>query len=195
MRLLLIILAFLPISGWSYVQVTDFNGVISNGQVTLSWNLAPSHDFDILYIERRPELSADYKIIGKILSSDDQIKSFTDFTPQSGLNEYRLRIVSADESELVSSSVFLNNPGLRVVVYPNPVVKEVHIFLPDGCNNDAGLSLELNDSYGRPVVRKTIRPNLVRFELQEFERAAAGVYTLRFFDGPRLLKAIRLVKQ
>lgn len=196
MRTLLMLLAFLPLFGWSYTLFNNFNGQISNGQVTLTWELlSVDADLHTLYIERRSERLSEYKIIGKILSSDDQIKSFTDFTPQSGLNEYRLRIVSIEGKELISSSVFINNPDFKVIVYPNPVVQEVHVFLPNGCNNDAGISLELDDAWGRPLIRKTIRPNLVRFELQEFQNSPAGVYTLRFFDGPRLLKSIRLMKQ
>lgn len=195
MRSWLIILAFLPLCGWSYTLINSFKAQISNGKVTLSWDISPNKDFDILYIERRPDAAAEYSIIGKIHSSDDQIKSFSDFTPQSGLNEYRLRLVSLEGKEVISSSAFINNPDFRVVVYPNPVVKEVHVFLPDGCNNEAGITLELDDPFGRPVVRKIIRPNLVRFELQEFEHSVAGLYTLRFFDGSRLLKSIRLLKQ
>jgi hypothetical protein len=111
--------------------------------------------------------------------------NFTDRTPFSGRNYYRLSMQDRDGTKKLSNVVVIAFSGqINFTVFPNPFRDKLIVNI----SNAAGQSLNasLTDMSGKIVARKNISATAgssIEFKLP---RLAAGIYCLRINDGSRL---------
>ncbi len=156
------------------IDLLYFKGFAKNGEHFLNWAAANERQnigFDI-------ERSADGLRFSKIgfLKGRDAINrvstyDFTDNTPLSGINYYRLKQLDTDGKFTYSPVIVLNQTDKKtLLVYPNPTTNALTLV-----TNDAKtLPFSIANSLGQ-VVKTGIVSTTVEVDVQSL---AAGLYTL-----------------
>ncbi len=114
------------------VKLTDFKAATENNSILLSWATAAEINSDAFEVER----SIDSKIwntIGKVNASGnsgiEQKYSYTDVSPFSGTNYYRLKMIDKDAAFEYSSirNASITSLGWIISTSPNPVSSVLNI--------------------------------------------------------------------
>ncbi|MBK7553633.1 MAG: T9SS type A sorting domain-containing protein [Flavobacteriales bacterium] len=140
------------------VELTDFGAVVVEDDVELNWSTASEMNSDHFGIERSRD-GLEFELIGTVPavgnSSLTTHYAFTDRSPYTGHNYYRLRQVdnggAFEHSHVRTAWIRLNGPV--VIMQPNPGSDLVEVVVPAG---GSGSILEMLDATGRAVLRQTL---------------------------------------
>jgi len=119
------------------VTLASFAARKTENNVKLSWSTSQQHNSDRFEIHRSSD-AKQWIAIGTELSSGENsgllTYHFTDISPLSGRNYYRLKMIDRDGSYAYSNirSVQTGDPGVKTVLYPNPVVDKIFVQDKDG---------------------------------------------------------------
>ncbi|HEY4207591.1 MAG TPA: T9SS type A sorting domain-containing protein, partial [Puia sp.] len=117
---------FLGFTGPLPVNYLSFTGTTENTGVSLNWSTAQEQNSNYFEVQRSTD-NSNYVAIGQVTAAHNSSLptnySFTDASPASGNNYYRLKEVDLDGNFMYSKIVVVNFgvTGQNVVaVYPNP---------------------------------------------------------------------------
>jgi hypothetical protein len=112
------------------VELVSFNAKAVEKQVDLNWETATEVNSDYFELQRSDN-GKQWAQIGHVYSVGDSkvtnSYSFIDFSPQVGLNYYRLKMVDKDKTFAYSSIKSVNFEGKATSLFPNPVLNTLHI--------------------------------------------------------------------
>lgn len=172
------------------VSLQTFTGRINGSAVQLDWRTSGelnNRGFEIL---RSPNGNTDWVSIGFVQSLTGTINNyrFTDRSPMTGINTYRLKQVDNNGSYRLSQVLTFNfsGKGDGISLYPNPVKDRVALVIGDNklLNTDARITTVTGS------LVTLVRISNIRQEL-DLTNLAPGVYFISFSNGT----VSRIVKQ
>ncbi|HMH22692.1 MAG TPA: T9SS type A sorting domain-containing protein [Puia sp.] len=146
-------------SGTLPVHFTSFSAASEKGLVDLTWTTAQESNSDHFAVERSTDNGAHWQILGTVAaqgySASPVNYSFSDQSPASGVNEYRLMEVDRDGNIGYSiTKVVRTNLISGVSVYPNPATDYVNVSL--GSEMTSGASIRLINQAGQTLAEKKL---------------------------------------
>jgi uncharacterized repeat protein (TIGR01451 family) len=169
------------------VTLTSFKAVLSGAVVNLSWKTAAEFNSEFFEVQRSSN-GVDFFTIGKVPAKNiatGASYAFTDETPATGYNYYRLKMVDLNHSGKLSPIAIVLVKGADIVstVYPNPTDGEVTVDVKG--NVTGNVSVAVVDQAGRVVLAKVFgRPSGNRLiEPLSLGKVSKGIYTLRITIG------------
>lgn len=163
------------------ITLINFKAALYNGAVNVSWTTEQEINADLFYVQRSPDGSA-WENVGVVAahgSSSIPIDySFTDPTPLSGVNYYRLKSVDKNGRYIFSVVVVVRGSLINgVKVFPNPAKNYVNISL--GNDVTANQLIRLTDLYGKVLQQKQVTNaggSTITFPVNNY---AQGIYLLQ----------------
>lgn len=167
------------------VKLSQFEGILKNNVVHLSWKTATEQGTKLFEVERSVD-GLKYENIGAVNAKNignGAAYSFIDLMPSAGYNYYRLKIIDTDGKYVYSGIVIIqvkSGGELTTRLYPNPSSDgNVSINIYGSINGVC--TIDVLDMNGRQVLKK----NLGSIKAEGYStmlRLAGlqkGVYTLR----------------
>ena len=135
------------------VELVNFNTSLFDEQVLLEWTTASEIDHDYFAIERSIN-SKDFEKIGQLNNSEDSYElkhySFTDDSPATGNNFYRLRQVDLNGHATLSDIRVVNISHIKdYLIYPSLATEKVTVNF--GKQLESRLSIRVIDMNGKLV--------------------------------------------
>ena len=143
------------------VTLLNFNATLKDRIVQLKWATAQEQNSSHFEIERSTD-SIHFKNIGKVYAahySDRQINySYQDFSTQSKLNYYRIKMVDKD-GKFTYTEIRLVNVGLNgnISVFPNPAKSGEGIMVTS--QNINAKRIEVVNAFGQIVLTQNLNVN------------------------------------
>jgi hypothetical protein len=141
------------------VSLGDFSAVKNTSGVLLNWETFTETNTAYFDIERSSN-GTDFVTIGvqnaKGNSITKQSYSFTDITPASGINYYRLRMADFNGSYSYSKKVAVKNSSqlISISIFPNPASSVLQVQIPSKQKGVA--SIVISDASGKAVYRQQV---------------------------------------
>lgn len=148
----------------------------TNSEVILTWETASELNSAYFLIERSLN-GFDYQTIGKVQAagSSNQLNSysFTDITPDEGVNYYRLNQFDFDGKNEYSAvkGVEINRPEFSVTLFPNPFSSSIEIVNNDFLENRS-VELRIYDAIGKLMMMKILTKKITTIETADFPSGA-----------------------
>ena len=183
------------------VELLFFNGFVNNGDNVLKWRTGSEINSSHFVIERSSD-GINFEPIGFQLGMGNYANvtdyTFTDASPLSGNNYYRIKQVDYDNQYEYFKKIVLNsNNGdalIRMNIYPNPSNGELNINLNG--NEEGNYTLSIFDQRGQEVFNKTSIVNgsyqVLNYQLQALSK---GVYSIRLISNSGTTIHSRFIKQ
>ena len=170
------------------IKLISFSATRQNNQAQLTFSTATEENNDFFAIERSGN-GTDFRTIGKVngagTTTSIQNYTFTDETPLSGINYYRLKQVDFDGQFTYSpvvNVVFDNKAGIRLA--PTPVQDQLRVELDEMFQDDA--QWQLYDFAGRLVQTGVLSAENMVFNV-EVGSLTPGNYVIRVVSGQTTL--------
>lgn len=170
------------------IKLISFNATRQNNQAQLTFSTATEENNNFFSIERSGN-GTDFRTIGKVngagTTTSIQNYTFTDETPLSGINYYRLKQVDFDGQfsySPVVNVVFDNKSGIRLA--PTPVQDQLRVELEEMFQDDA--QWQLYDFAGRLVQTGVLSAENMVFNV-EVGSLTPGNYVIRVVSGQTTL--------
>ncbi|MDX2278176.1 MAG: autotransporter-associated beta strand repeat-containing protein [Saprospiraceae bacterium] len=170
------------------IKLISFNATRQNNQAQLTFSTATEENNNFFAIERSGN-GTDFRTIGKVngagTTTSIQNYSFTDETPLSSINYYRLKQVDFDGQFTYSpvvNVVFDNKAGIRLA--PTPVQDQLRVELDEMFQEDA--QWQLYDFAGRLVQTGVLSAENMVFNV-EVGSLTPGNYVIRVVSGQTTL--------
>ncbi len=172
------------------VEIISFNAVAQNSKVILNWTTASESNNSYFEIERSIN-GNQYQPIGRVAgigtTSQTTHYSFTDFSPFTATNYYRLKQVDIDDRYKYSAILAIKlDSKLKkgVNISPNPVTDNINIRISSDATTNGGIRI-INAS-GQTIYQQSER--LVKgenlFMINKLQNLAKGIYTVQVvIDG------------
>jgi len=140
----------------------------------LQWNVAGVKR-NLFYVIERSRDGRTFDLIGVIReAADKQAFQFIDENPVNQTNYYRIRISGADQQDMFSEVVMVNNDnGFKCRFYPNPVDKFLIV------RSELAVQLQISDVVSRVRISTLLPAGLQIVDVSTLER---GIYFLTIFD-------------
>jgi hypothetical protein len=141
------------------VVLLDFSATSADGVVELNWTTAQESNSDHFAVLRSTDNGGHWQILGNVAaqgySSSPFNYSFSDQSPASGVNEYRLLSVDRDgKSGYSITKVVRTNLISGVSIYPNPAKDYVNVSI--GSEMTSGASIRLMNQAGQTLAEKKL---------------------------------------
>ena len=172
------------------VKLANFNAVLSNRQVLLNWTTTEEKNVSHFVIEKSNN-GRDYNDAGLLFTegNSEVLKSYQykDWVSgQDAVLYYRLRIVDLDGRETFSAVRMIRQESmgknqLELLTYPNPIVNELRITIPEGWQNKQ-VTYELFDGSGR-LLKQVVNKNASQTEILNVQSVQSGTFILRAFTN------------
>ena len=166
------------------VSLTTFTAKKQNENVLLSWAVASETDNDYFLIEKSSD-GINFVKEGTVKSNGNSSApanySYTDYSPQKGINYYRLSQIDKSGKSTILTIRAVNfslNPENEVLIYPNPSVSDINVEL----NGQAYDHLNLLNANGQVVLSSTIKDSQKSIKL-DVSGLVKGIYVLQL-SGP-----------
>jgi hypothetical protein len=165
------------------VTLLNFNGNKDGKTVKLNWQTSKEINTFKYIIERK--VNNEFTAVGTVAAAGNSSTAnnyhFTDYTPSTGTNYYRLKIVDVDGKYTYSAVVPVEFTGniSRLSIYPNPATTYV-IVEHNVAYQDA--QLELVDMSGRKVKTIIVPKGDTQTKL-DVTRIARGTYKVVWHGG------------
>jgi hypothetical protein len=181
------------------VTLVQFAGKLnSDHTVGLTWSTSMEVNSDYYGVQRSSD-GTNWVQLGTVkangFSSVTSNYSYTDASPLSGTNYYRLKMVDLDGKYQYSKviSVSLNEKSVPLVIYNNPFTDEIRLKVNTSISDN--LSLVLSDATGKILLRQNLSTqagdNLVNLAPAGVAR---GMYILTI-SGNGYYQTAKLIKQ
>ncbi|CAG5007721.1 hypothetical protein DYBT9275_04111 [Dyadobacter sp. CECT 9275] len=164
------------------VTLVSFNAKAEGNVNHLDWSTTSETNSDHFDVQRSRD-GKSWSSIGKVTSQGESNElipyTFSDRTPLSGRNYYRLKMIDRDGTFAFSRIINVKSEILQAsaYVYPNPVANE--LFVQSDAGNDIARVQVRN--LGGQVVKESVKSS----ESMNVSRLAPGIYTVRIIhtDG------------
>lgn len=174
--------------GASPANLLDFSGKnINEKQALLSWTTTGESQNDRFEIERSQK-NTDFKLIGILGGNESSSKAyhytFTDNSPENGINFYRLKQVTVDGKITYSSVVTVNFDVRKLKIFPNPARDKIYIRNNDNFSNGENLKMQLMDFSGKVLYQqifKTKDVNIITLNIPK--PIANGMYIITLINS------------
>jgi hypothetical protein len=181
------------------VELLNFEVAKIGSTSELSWITASETNNDFFAIERSVD-GVNFEEIGTVdgngTTSSTSYYNYTDQSPVTGINYYRLRQVDFDGGYEYSEVKWVEFAGTegKVEVYPNPFNNELQVSMDVA---EAGVvELVLTDVIGRVIYSESVdvTAGSVTMSIELDSRLSKGVYLLNV-DGAGYEEVIKVVKE
>lgn len=142
------------------LKMGDFTAVKKSSGIQLNWETLSEQNTSHFDIERSTD-GINFSYIGKINaagnSSDKLSYTFTDASPATGTNFYRLKLADTDGTSSFSRVIAVKN-GINLItleLFPNPASDVLQVQLPAAKKETVTLSI--NDAGGRNVYSRSVQ--------------------------------------
>jgi hypothetical protein len=192
-------LLYFGFTGTLPITMLDFTGQAQGKESLLNWSTAQEQNSDYFSVERSQD-GVHFTAIGQVSAahnSDQTVNySFTDPSPFTGNNYYRLNMVNMDGTSGYTGIVVVNfnSSAQVVVVYPNPAHGSFQLLFKNMKAGTYGLTL-LNAA-GQTVMAKNIQassPTSYSETVGVSPNLAAGTYLVRIVDAQSISYITRIV--
>ncbi len=170
------------------IDLVDFTGKFSDGNVLLNWITATEVNNAFFTIERSGsgyEWIEILHVVGAGNSSTLNSYSSVDTKPLKGISYYRLRQTDFDGHITYSEPIKITNNATKIQIYPNPVSEKLYIKLPV----DQQFLLLLFDGVGESILKQTSN-GLTNLDLTNIPE---GVYFLKINSGTETLEFEKII--
>jgi hypothetical protein len=184
------------------VTLMTFTGQAEGSGVLLHWATAEEQNSSYFEVDRSAD-NQTYTAIGQVSAAGNSTQttdySFTDGSPLTGNNYYRLKMVNLDGSFLYSQVVVVNIGGSSmssVNVYPNPAHGSFTLLFRNMVAGRYGVSL-LN-AIGQTVQTTTVQvtdPVSDNEMINIGSNLATGAYFVRIVDQQSHVSVVRIIIQ
>ena len=185
-----------PSEGPLPVDILSFTAKLNKNAAVLDWTTANEKDFSHFTIQRSTDGSS-FTDIGTVAGKQSSGSANTSYTftdaaaVQSTIVYYRLKMVDIDgtykysDIKLVRRSADLNQGS--VVLFPNPVVNELRVTIPDSWQSKK-VAYTIYNSNGNAVAQRVIN-SAGQTEIFNLSGIASGLYTVRVIkDSETIVK-------
>jgi hypothetical protein len=140
------------------IILADFNAVVDNSQVNLTWTTQLEINSDHFVVQSSTNAGSSWNNIGTVAahgnSSTPINYSYTDTKPANGTTEYRLEMVDKGGSTAYSTVVAVRiGLATSVSIYPNPASTYVNVVL--GGSATGNVTIRLMNTTGQVLMEKT----------------------------------------
>lgn len=159
----------------------------------LQWKTANEVNTASFEIQRSANGNDFYKIGEQpaVNRSGSQVYEFEDLQPLVGVNYYRLKQIDLDGKFKYSELRTVNNRiDGSLVLYPNPVVKELLLNHPEAA---VGTTVSIYDISGRQVVAKSIAKGDIQTSVS-LDHLPRGIYLLKYKTAGEVISQ-KIIKQ
>jgi hypothetical protein len=177
------------------IKLLFFRAALEGNVVSLSWATELEENFDHFEIEKASENLFFSKITEVMAlgrnSNGTQHYSYSDRTPYTGPNYYRLKAVDLDGSFEYFNIEFVNYRGERTIdVYPNPVASGVIKFKMH-FNPTPYDRISLLDLQGKVMLTESVSSQGIQ-ELNLSSDVKSGLYLLKY-SSPAFQRIVKIV--
>jgi hypothetical protein len=172
------------------VTVINWNAAYANNNVALKWTTTTERNASHFIIERSFD-GVEYSDIAMLFAagnSDVNIDySFNDKVPagNSGVIYYRLKLVDMDgqykTSDIRIVRIGKAAEGVKIIAYPNPVVSDVRITIPQNWQGKQ-INYQLTNANGQTIKSYTVQ-YASQTEVIAMSQVPAGMYVMRVTNG------------
>lgn len=173
------------------VRFASFDAKVSNGGVSLHWQTATEINNAGFDVERSANGSTGWQSIGFVAGKGNSVSlndyNFTDESPASGTNYYRLNQKDLDGNSLYSKvvSVSITSSGVAKL-YPTMAVSKITLSVPD--RSLLQTRFLIFDNNGKRVSEGTIKSTEQTIDVSNLNK---GIYFLKIQNG----SAFKFLKQ
>jgi len=173
------------------ITIKNFDAAKENGIAKLSWTTIDAKYFSHFELERSGADAKSFQTIASIpfRNADGEVKyTYDDKTPLNGINFYRLKLVDLNGTFTYTKTRSLQfSIDDAMDIYPNPVSKWLHIFLPDNVSDISLYSID-----GRQI--PTSFSNINTQHGMDVSALANGIYSLRIVSGNKVtVKKLQII--
>jgi len=142
------------------LKMGEFSASKQAAGIKLDWETLHEQNTSYFDVERSAN-GSDFTAIGKVTakgySASKEQYNFTDVTPLSGTNYYRLKLVDADNRISYRQTIVIKNSNaiVNIEVFPNPVSDLLQVQLPAKQNGPANITI--TDATGKIVFTKPVQ--------------------------------------
>jgi hypothetical protein len=170
------------------VELLSFSGAADGNKHILSWQTATEQNTSHFDIERSAN-ARQFEKTGSMPAAGNSatVKDyrFTDETPMTGNNFYRLKMTDTDGSFKYSNVILLRqlNDKTVIAVYPNPATATINITMAAVTNNRT-VQATIHDVNGKLLKNVTWKQTTNTYQI-DVQQLPPGVYTLRVSGSNR----------
>jgi hypothetical protein len=178
------------------IVISDFNASLENNKtVLLSWKVSDGGGDIIGFVVQRSNDASAWKAIGTVraFSNPNTFSNytFTDESPASGVNYYRLMIQSSDGTNTYSviRPVMLSSIA-GITVFPNPANNTIHV---SAGTDKSWINIRLINMSGQVLQSATPAATGGSFISMDVNNYPAGVYLLQVMGTDKILQTSTVV--
>jgi Secretion system C-terminal sorting domain len=166
------------------VSLSGFSANLTGSEVELSWTTRQETNSDYFSVERS-ENGSTWEEIGTVSAKGNSNTvsdyAFTDKTPISGINYYRLKMVNIDNSFSYSGVEIVRTTAVKEIsFFPNPATTTVNVSLT-GTEN--ATSIELMTISGQLLTAKRVNAANGTTISLDVRDCARGMYIIRVINA------------
>jgi hypothetical protein len=178
------VVSFLP------VTLINWNATFANNNIALKWTTTTEKNASHFIIERSFD-GIEYSDIAMLFAAGNSDintnYSYNDKVPagNNGIIYYRLKMVDMDgnykTSDIKIVRIGKTTDGVKIIAYPNPVVNDVRITIPQNWQGKQ-VSYQLSNANGQVIKSYTVQ-NASQTEVIAMSQVPTGIYILRVISG------------
>lgn len=168
------------------IELVNFQVKPQQGTVAIEWTTLSELNNELFQIERSRD-GIYFEVIheqkGAGTSNQVHVYTTTDRNPLAGFNYYRLVQIDYNGSSSKSGIRVAEISSLRVEIFPNPAIDEVHLSISK--MGKGTVQYELGDFMGRVINtgEMEVDEHKTTLSLRETMGLGPGLYFVRVFDG------------
>jgi Secretion system C-terminal sorting domain len=178
-----------PVTGTLPVTLIDWTATYANNNIALKWATTVERNASHFIIERSFDgiEYTDAAMIFAVGNSDiTNNYSYNDKVPgNNGVIYYRLKIVDMDGKARTSAirmvRIGKTNEVVKVIAYPNPVINDLRITIPQNWQ-DKQVSYQVMNTSGQ-VIKSTTVAHASQTEIVSMTQVPAGIYIVKVTNG------------
>lgn len=169
-------------------KLTNFGGQGIEKKVLLNWNTTGEENMSEYVVEKSAD-GTNFSTLAYVMARGNagvNTYEMTDYHPVSGMNYYRLRMVTTDKSFTYSNVIkirFSEEGNTLISISPNPVTTAYKVKL-SGLEKGS-YTLEIRNNQGQSFFKKAIIINQEEYveNMTKTNAMAAGIYSIHVYDA------------
>jgi hypothetical protein len=181
------------------IELLDFNAVMNNKQVDITWSTATESNNDYYTIEKSKD-GINFESVSTVDAAGNSLSLVNykdiDTNPFDGISYYRLKQTDFDEtfsySKIVAVNYMLSDDG--ITIFPNPTNGEINISLKDLEGQE--VLVVIIDATGRECFSKVMlsQENQQLIAIDSEQKLASGTYIITASSSNKLYSKKIIVK-
>lgn len=179
------------------VKITTVKAVLNKNAIDVTWAVSVEEGIEKYEVEKSVDGNQFVKThFAKANNRQGSMYSWKDESPVTGYQYYRIRIISQNGevsySEIVK--ILVNDPSVKISVYPNPVVDgKINVLFTN--QPEGRYSLRLFNTVGQLVINKMVenKGNSSNAVLQLTDKHAKGIYRLEIQNSQGEVQTIQVI--